>query len=603
MLYDAYAVDALENGSFTSPAGAWVGARDTGAGNGACANGQPNIGTWEPQGLFFSYIQSSVSQQVVISVPSTVLLTYQARNRGDVPQAIAQVSLSDSNETVTSGQWSPPTILTQYGMSVTTTVPNEVITVTISGRDNRGWAGCYGTIFHSASLSLTPAIIPPSPRQYSLMENQSQVITAPEGKQFISASAWYGNPNNQNEGADVSAIVTSIFANQTSATLESNNSLYGDPVPGVVKILLVDFSLGDLPNANNSQSPTDDASPSPTPSPTPIPEPSPTPEPSPSNQPTPEPQPSPQPSPTIPPELPPSEPLPLPTPSPSPQPSPTPQPEPPPVVVPSIPEPTPEPFTPTPNPEPTPTLEELDPTQESTPDPELPPEPQTESDDDSGESNPADSLPSSDEPSDIDDQITNPATDADNDANASLDFANDSSDKDSQPQDPQPQSAIKSNSNLPSDAPLNSGEKPTTTKDSKPLPNGGVEILGTPTQPQVIGEDGQLTPPPPPPGSGLPIDPEAVTVAETFIGQPGGMALNSPDIAEEMVYEPLDLPSLDIVPLLGAGVESLNKAYVALSNIGVDLDPLTRKKAKKIILTAIIAQQTIATTSLSLVRR
>lgn len=599
MLYDAYAVDALENGSFTASGGAWTGARYTGAGNGACANGQPNIGTWEAQGLFFSYVPSTVTQQVTITSPSTVLLTYQARNRGDVPQAIAQVSLSDSNETVTSGEWSPPTTLTEYGMSVTTTTPNEVITVTIAGRDNRGWAGCYGTIFHSASLSLTPAIIPPAPRQYLVWENQSLQVSAPEGKEFISASAWYGNPNNQNEGADVSAIVTSIFANQTTGLLQSNNSLYGDPIPGVVKVLLVDFVIGDLPNANNSQSPTVDASPSPTPTP----EPSPTPEPTPSNQPTPEPQPSPQPSPTIPPELPPSEPLPLPTPSPSPQPSPIPQPEPPPVVVPSIPEPTPEPSNPTPNPEPTLTPEELDPTQESTPDPKLPPEPQTESDDDSGESNPTDSLPPSDEPSDIDDQITNPATDADNDANASLDFSNDSSDEDPQPQDPQPQSAIESNSNLPSDAPLDNEEEPTTTKNTKPLPNGGVEIFGTPTQPQVIGEDGQLTPPPPPPGSGLPIPPDAITVAETFIGQPGGMALNSPDVAEEMVYEPLNLPSLDIIPLLGAGVESLNKAYVALSNIGVDLDPLTRKKAKKIILTAIIAQQTIATTSLSLVRR
>ena len=116
-------------------------------------------------------------------------------------------------------------------------------------------------------------------------------------------------------------------------------------------------------------------------------------------------------------------------------------------------------------------------------------------------------------------------------------------------------------------------------KDSKE--NGGVEFFGTKEQPQVMGEDGQLTPPPPPPGSGLPIPDDAITVAETFIGQPGGMTFNSPDVA--VPVEPI------VVTVNIPGAQALANAYVALANIGNDMAPLTRKKAKKILVTTVVA--------------
>lgn len=113
--------------------------------------------------------------------------------------------------------------------------------------------------------------------------------------------------------------------------------------------------------------------------------------------------------------------------------------------------------------------------------------------------------------------------------------------------------------------------------------NGGIEFFGTQTAPQVVGEDGQLTPPAPPPGSGLPIPAEAITTTSTFIGQPGGTTFNAPDVAVPVVLTPLT-GAVASIP----GAETLNQAFVAMSNIGNDMSPVTRKKAKKILIATIV---------------
>jgi hypothetical protein len=114
--------------------------------------------------------------------------------------------------------------------------------------------------------------------------------------------------------------------------------------------------------------------------------------------------------------------------------------------------------------------------------------------------------------------------------------------------------------------------------------NGGIQFFGTQSAPQVVQEDGTLTPPAPAPGSGDPIPPDAITVAETFIGQPGGMTFNAPDVAVPVILTPVEIPAaLDAIPGAGAAVQAVNQAYVALANIGNDMSPVTRKKAKKIL--------------------
>ena len=153
---------------------------------------------------------------------------------------------------------------------------------------------------------------------------------------------------------------------------------------------------------------------------------------------------------------------------------------------------------------------------------------------------------------------------------------------------------------------------PRVQVDKPGVENGGIEFFGTKSQPQVIGEDGKLTPPPPPPGSGLPIPPDAITTTETFIGQPGGTTFNAPDIAVPVqltyvcttvdledgtkVHVDLDgnehpieqctfLPAaLDVIPGAGEAIQAVGAAYAALANIGNDMSPVTRKKAKKVLL-------------------
>ena len=126
---------------------------------------------------------------------------------------------------------------------------------------------------------------------------------------------------------------------------------------------------------------------------------------------------------------------------------------------------------------------------------------------------------------------------------------------------------------------------PHIQQDKVGVENGGIEFFGTKSAPQVVGEDGKLTPPAPPPGSGLPIPADAITTQDTFIGQPGGTTFNAPDIAVPVIETPLPA-TLAAVP----GAQALNHAFVAMSNIGNDMSPVTRKKAKKIlVLTVAVA--------------
>ena len=122
--------------------------------------------------------------------------------------------------------------------------------------------------------------------------------------------------------------------------------------------------------------------------------------------------------------------------------------------------------------------------------------------------------------------------------------------------------------------------------DVQGVENGGIKFFGTNNAPQVVNEDGSLTPPAPPPGSGLPIPPDALTTQKTFIGQPGGITFNSPDVAVPIILTPLT-GFIATVP----GAESLNKAFNVLQNLGNDLSPVTRKKAKKILVITVVVGQ------------
>ena len=128
--------------------------------------------------------------------------------------------------------------------------------------------------------------------------------------------------------------------------------------------------------------------------------------------------------------------------------------------------------------------------------------------------------------------------------------------------------------------------------DTPGVLNGGQQMYGNAISPQVVAEDGTLSPPAPPPGSGLPIPPEAITTVATFVGQPGGPQFNAPDIAVPVIEQPVVLPkALKKVPGVAAAADAVNHVYAVYANIGNDLSPVTRKKAKKILVATLVVGQ------------
>ena len=175
----ANAADTLINGSFSSTGGGWSGANITGSANNnaSCDNGVPSMGAWDDDALVMSYVNTPVTQVVIISQPSSVVFTVNARNRSDVPGAQATIRLQDSNQNnSTGGNYSTSGI--NKTLTVTTTSPNENVTITISGTDGLGWAGCYGTIFTNASLSVTPTVVKTigAPRNLTISSNETSTV-------------------------------------------------------------------------------------------------------------------------------------------------------------------------------------------------------------------------------------------------------------------------------------------------------------------------------------------------------------------------------------------------------------------------------------------
>jgi hypothetical protein len=467
-------------------------------------------------------------------------------------------------------------------------------------------------------------VFPPKSVMATVNENEMLSLSAPEGMIFTQVLfASYGTPNNFTIGechATDSVAIVQAAINNNLLSISADNGVFGDPCGGTYKRLSVVLAYDLAPSPQPTETATPVASPSPSPSATPetTPVPSPTPSPQQSESPSPAPV-EPSPTPTASPVATPSN---SPTPTPQPEPSPTPQPSPSPTPVPEPPAPQPEPpvirpeppvVVPEPTPEPPvveeppaiepeppivepepPAVEPEPPVVESEPpvvkpeppvvEPEPPliePEPPiAEKEPPAVEPKP---LPIEDKPLPNDEPLTaetwKPAV-------APEEYLNKEEIKTYEEIGLVPNSTDQ----LPTDVPkLPEPEqlKPRVQQDVAGVENGGIEFFGTQSQPQVIGEDGQLTPPPPPPGSGLPIPPDAVTTTETFIGQAGGVTFNSPDIA--VPVEPIEL-NIEI-PGVGEAAQALANTYVAMANVGNDMSPITRKKAKKILIATLVVGQ------------
>ena len=94
-----------------------------------------------------------------------------------------------------------------------------------------------------------PYVAAPLPFNYTYRvdENGSFSINAPSGKMIETITAWYGDPNDGNYGALVTNTLTASHSGETTTVIYANNDVFGDPVPGVGKILIANVTFIDLP--------------------------------------------------------------------------------------------------------------------------------------------------------------------------------------------------------------------------------------------------------------------------------------------------------------------------------------------------------------------
>lgn len=233
--------DQLVNQSFSSSGGGWAGA----SGGDNCAGGNPSLGAWQANALNFSYIWNVVTQTVVVAQPSTVLFKYTVQDRPEEwINGRYQVTIADTNQSVTSGVTVAPDVATTRSLSISTTQPNEVITISIAGDDNGlFWAGCYGPIFTTTQLIVGQ----PETVWVELNEGWSGTISASGGVFTSVVFASYGTPNGSNgtytqgscHAQSSRSIIESELLGKSSAVLDASNGIFGDPCGGTYKRLYV----------------------------------------------------------------------------------------------------------------------------------------------------------------------------------------------------------------------------------------------------------------------------------------------------------------------------------------------------------------------------
>lgn len=175
-------IDLLVNGSFAASGGGWQGVSESTT----CNGGIPSLGAWDADGLYFSYEQGTVTQDVVVPEPSFITLDFS----GAIGEGGGEYegSLSDNNEQVSTGLIVDPTN-TGYSLSIETTSPDEIVSVSFTGVDGLWWEGCYGPVITAASLNAEP-VAPPTT---STTTTQPVPANSP-GVQYVTWASAGGSP-------------------------------------------------------------------------------------------------------------------------------------------------------------------------------------------------------------------------------------------------------------------------------------------------------------------------------------------------------------------------------------------------------------------------
>lgn len=246
----------IVNPTFSSSGGGWAGA----SGGASCSSGNPSLGQWQANALNFSYVWNVVTQTVNISEPSLVEFSYTVQDRQEeYINGRYSVTVSDSNETVTTGITIAENQATTNTLSVRTTQPNEVVTISIAGDDNGlFWAGCYGPIFTNTELD----VLAVSSVWIELNEGWSGTISANGGTFTSVIFASYGTPSGSSgtysigscHAQNSQSVVEGALLGQTSAVLAASNGVFGDPCGGTYKRLyvLAEYAGGTPPTTSTT---------------------------------------------------------------------------------------------------------------------------------------------------------------------------------------------------------------------------------------------------------------------------------------------------------------------------------------------------------------
>jgi hypothetical protein len=235
--------------------------------NGGGSNGslQWNLGSgWEiiPSSVFSTEYISPVVKTIgpprnlsVSDSGTSIVLTWDAPDTGNTfPERYA------INFSTAAGGWGIATgnVGGANALNTTITISKSMFeslqppgtSWTFSVRSDNDTNSLYSEISNQVILTVGQAYVPaslPFAYQYRLDENAQLSIDAPSGKMIETITAWYGDPNDGNYGELVTDTLTALNSGETSTVISATNDVFGDPVPGVGKILIFNISYVDLP--------------------------------------------------------------------------------------------------------------------------------------------------------------------------------------------------------------------------------------------------------------------------------------------------------------------------------------------------------------------
>jgi hypothetical protein len=107
-------------------------------------------------------------------------------------------------------------------------------------RADNNTSSVYSAYSNIISLNIPYPVTPPTIPQGASVYNEGQTaeLIAPANHRISSILGYYGDPSDSRNGLDISPTLSQFIGSQ-SATIQADNELFGDPAPGIVKIMIL----------------------------------------------------------------------------------------------------------------------------------------------------------------------------------------------------------------------------------------------------------------------------------------------------------------------------------------------------------------------------